>query len=162
VTPLSFVAVSVVAFVFAFVGSLPLAGPIALLVVSNGAGGHYKEALRIALGAAVADERRVRARICHTCPLFADELSLAPRAQPRTGSRGVRPLRSDGQREQSAFVLQFVMRSSESRTFSHRSPRTSARHLSSCARSIPFGHAEVVSEFIASPRSCVMHPSRLT
>ena len=54
-TPLSFVAVSVVAFVFAFVGSLPLAGPIALLVVSNGASGRYKEALRIALGAAVAE-----------------------------------------------------------------------------------------------------------
>src|SRR5580704_13680750 len=52
---MSFVAVSLVAFVFAFVGSLPLAGPIALLVVSNGASGHYKEALRIALGAAVAE-----------------------------------------------------------------------------------------------------------
>jgi threonine/homoserine/homoserine lactone efflux protein len=53
--PMSFVAVSLVAFVFAFVGSLPLAGPIALLVVSNGASGRYKEALRIALGAAVAE-----------------------------------------------------------------------------------------------------------
>jgi threonine/homoserine/homoserine lactone efflux protein len=52
---MSFVAVSLVAFVFAFVGSLPLAGPIALLVVSNGASGRYKEALRIALGAAVAE-----------------------------------------------------------------------------------------------------------
>jgi threonine/homoserine/homoserine lactone efflux protein len=50
-----FVVVSLVAFVFAFVGSLPLAGPIALLVVSNGAGGRYKEALRVALGAAVAE-----------------------------------------------------------------------------------------------------------
>src|SRR5271163_3359738 len=52
---MSFVWVSLVALVFAFVGSLPLAGPIALLVVSNGAGGRYKEALRIALGAAIAE-----------------------------------------------------------------------------------------------------------
>src|SRR5271163_2627129 len=52
---MSFVWVSLVALVFAFVGSLPLAGPIALLVVSNGASGRDKEALRIALGAAVAE-----------------------------------------------------------------------------------------------------------
>src|SRR5271170_2684173 len=52
---MSLLVVSLVAFVFAFVGSLPLAGPIALLVVSNGASGRHKEALRIALGAAVAE-----------------------------------------------------------------------------------------------------------
>ena len=52
---MSFVWVSLVALVFAFVGSLPLAGPIALLVVSNGVNGRYKEALRIALGAALAE-----------------------------------------------------------------------------------------------------------
>jgi threonine/homoserine/homoserine lactone efflux protein len=52
---MSFVIVSLVAFVFAFVGSLPLAGPIALLVVSNGASGRYKDARRIAFGAAVAE-----------------------------------------------------------------------------------------------------------
>src|ERR1700735_5437894 len=50
-----FVAVSLVALVFAFVGSLPLAGPIALLVVSNGVNGRHREALRIALGAALAE-----------------------------------------------------------------------------------------------------------
>jgi threonine/homoserine/homoserine lactone efflux protein len=50
-----FLAVSVVAFLFAFVGSLPLAGPVALLVVSNGAKGRYGDALRIALGAATAE-----------------------------------------------------------------------------------------------------------
>ncbi len=53
--PTSFLVVSLAAFVFAFVGSLPLAGPIALLVISNGASGRYKEALRIALGAATAE-----------------------------------------------------------------------------------------------------------
>jgi threonine/homoserine/homoserine lactone efflux protein len=52
---MSFVTVSIVALVFAFVGSLPLAGPIALLVVSNGARGRYREALGIALGAALAE-----------------------------------------------------------------------------------------------------------
>ena len=52
---MSFVAVSLVALVFSFVGSLPLAGPIALLVVSNGVRGRYKEALRIAIGAALAE-----------------------------------------------------------------------------------------------------------
>jgi threonine/homoserine/homoserine lactone efflux protein len=52
---MSFLAVSIVAFVVGFFGSLPLAGPIALLVVSNGASGHYREALRIAFGAAVAE-----------------------------------------------------------------------------------------------------------
>jgi threonine/homoserine/homoserine lactone efflux protein len=53
--PMSFVVVSIVALVFSFVGSLPLAGPIALLVVSNGVNGRYREALRIALGAALAE-----------------------------------------------------------------------------------------------------------
>ncbi|MGO8992952.1 MAG: LysE family translocator [Polyangiaceae bacterium] len=52
---MSFVAVCIVAVVLGFVGSLPLAGPIALLVVSNGVSGRYKEALRIALGAALAE-----------------------------------------------------------------------------------------------------------
>ena len=52
---MSFVAVSLVALVFSFVGSLPLAGPIALLVVSNGVKGRHREALRIALGAALAE-----------------------------------------------------------------------------------------------------------
>jgi threonine/homoserine/homoserine lactone efflux protein len=52
---MSFVAVSLVALIFAFVGSLPLAGPIALLVVSNAVNGRFKEALRIAFGAALAE-----------------------------------------------------------------------------------------------------------
>jgi threonine/homoserine/homoserine lactone efflux protein len=52
---MDFIAVSTVAFVFAFIGSLPMAGPVALLVVSNGAKGRYGEALRIALGAAAAE-----------------------------------------------------------------------------------------------------------
>ena len=52
---MAFVAVSLVAFVVAFVGSLPLAGPIAILVVSSAAGRRYQEARRIAFGAAAAE-----------------------------------------------------------------------------------------------------------
>jgi threonine/homoserine/homoserine lactone efflux protein len=47
--------VSSVAFAFAFLGSLPLAGPIAILVVADGVSGRYKEALLIAFGAAIAE-----------------------------------------------------------------------------------------------------------
>jgi threonine/homoserine/homoserine lactone efflux protein len=50
-----FVVVSVVALVFGFVGSLPMAGPIAILVVSNAANEHYAEARRTAYGAAIAE-----------------------------------------------------------------------------------------------------------
>jgi threonine/homoserine/homoserine lactone efflux protein len=52
---MSLLFVSLAALVCSFVGSLPLAGPIALLVVSNGVSGRHKEALRIALGAAMAE-----------------------------------------------------------------------------------------------------------
>jgi threonine/homoserine/homoserine lactone efflux protein len=47
--------VSVVALLFGFVGSLPMAGPIAILVVSNAVKGREKEARRTAYGAAVAE-----------------------------------------------------------------------------------------------------------
>jgi threonine/homoserine/homoserine lactone efflux protein len=47
--------VSVVALVFGFVGSLPMAGPIAILVVSNAANERYTAARRTAYGAAVAE-----------------------------------------------------------------------------------------------------------
>lgn len=48
-------AVCVMALVFGFVGSMPLAGPIALLAVSRASRQRYGEALRIGLGAAVAE-----------------------------------------------------------------------------------------------------------
>jgi threonine/homoserine/homoserine lactone efflux protein len=47
--------VSLVALVFGFVGSLPMAGPIAILVVSNAANERYTAARRTAYGAAVAE-----------------------------------------------------------------------------------------------------------
>jgi threonine/homoserine/homoserine lactone efflux protein len=50
-----FVVVSLVALLVGFAGSLPLAGPIALLVVSKGATGKYREALATAFGAAIAE-----------------------------------------------------------------------------------------------------------
>jgi threonine/homoserine/homoserine lactone efflux protein len=52
---MAFLVVSVVALVFGFVGSLPMAGPIAILVVSNAANERYVEARRTAYGAAVAE-----------------------------------------------------------------------------------------------------------
>lgn len=48
-------AVIAVAFVFGFIGSMPLAGPVALLVFSRAVDGHIGEAFRIALGAALAE-----------------------------------------------------------------------------------------------------------
>ncbi len=47
--------VSLVALAFGFFGSMPLAGPIAVLAVSRAAHDRFDEALRIALGAAVAE-----------------------------------------------------------------------------------------------------------
>lgn len=49
------VAMCVVALVFGFVGSMPLAGPIAVMVVSRAARRKFDEALHIGLGAAVAE-----------------------------------------------------------------------------------------------------------
>ncbi|HEY4015540.1 MAG TPA: LysE family transporter [Polyangiaceae bacterium] len=43
------------AFLFGFVGSMPLAGPIAVMVVSRAAEGRFRDALRISLGASVAE-----------------------------------------------------------------------------------------------------------
>jgi threonine/homoserine/homoserine lactone efflux protein len=48
-------AVCVMALVFGFVGSMPLAGPIAILVISRATQTRFGEALRIGLGAAVAE-----------------------------------------------------------------------------------------------------------
>jgi threonine/homoserine/homoserine lactone efflux protein len=48
-------AVCVSAFLFGFVGSVPLAGPIAVMVVSRAAQRRFAEALRVGLGASVAE-----------------------------------------------------------------------------------------------------------
>jgi threonine/homoserine/homoserine lactone efflux protein len=47
--------VCVVAFVFGFVGSMPLAGPVSVLVVSNAFRGRFKNAIALDLGASVAE-----------------------------------------------------------------------------------------------------------
>jgi threonine/homoserine/homoserine lactone efflux protein len=49
------IAICLVALVFGFGGSMPLAGPIALMSVARASRGKYSEALRIGLGAAVAE-----------------------------------------------------------------------------------------------------------
>jgi threonine/homoserine/homoserine lactone efflux protein len=43
------------AIVIAFLGSMPLAGPVAILTLSRAASGRFQEALRIGLGAAAAE-----------------------------------------------------------------------------------------------------------
>jgi threonine/homoserine/homoserine lactone efflux protein len=49
------IAICVVALVFGFMGSMPLAGPIAIMAVARASRGKYGEAMRIGLGAAVAE-----------------------------------------------------------------------------------------------------------
>jgi threonine/homoserine/homoserine lactone efflux protein len=46
---------SAIALVFGFVGSMPLAGPIAVMVVSRAAASRFREALSLAFGASAAD-----------------------------------------------------------------------------------------------------------
>jgi threonine/homoserine/homoserine lactone efflux protein len=48
-------AICVMALLFGFIGSMPLAGPIAIIAVSRASRGKYGEALRIGLGAAAAE-----------------------------------------------------------------------------------------------------------
>jgi threonine/homoserine/homoserine lactone efflux protein len=52
---MSAVAICVAAIVIAFLGSMPLAGPVAILTLCRAAGGRFQEALRIGLGAAAAE-----------------------------------------------------------------------------------------------------------
>jgi len=47
--------VVVVAFVLGFAGSMPVAGPIAVMVVTRGAEGRFRDALRLAFGASAAE-----------------------------------------------------------------------------------------------------------
>ncbi len=49
------IAICAVALVFGFVGSMPLAGPIAILAMARASRGKYSEAMRVGLGAAVAE-----------------------------------------------------------------------------------------------------------
>ncbi len=49
------VAVCVIAFLFGYVGSMPLAGPIAVLMLSRAAQGRFSEALRVGIGAGLAE-----------------------------------------------------------------------------------------------------------
>jgi threonine/homoserine/homoserine lactone efflux protein len=49
------IAICIVALVFGFVGSMPLAGPIAIMAVARASRRRYGEALRIGLGAAGAE-----------------------------------------------------------------------------------------------------------
>jgi threonine/homoserine/homoserine lactone efflux protein len=52
---MSIAAACVIAFLFGFVGSIPLAGPIAILMLSRAAQRRFGEALRVGFGAALAE-----------------------------------------------------------------------------------------------------------
>lgn len=52
---MNLLAVVLVAFAFGFIGSMPLAGPIALLVFARGIEGDLRGAARIAIGASIAE-----------------------------------------------------------------------------------------------------------
>lgn len=52
---MSLLIVTLVALVLGFVGSMPLAGPISVMVVSRGAEARFNEGLRLAMGSALAE-----------------------------------------------------------------------------------------------------------
>ena len=52
---MSVLVVSLIALVLGFVGSMPLAGPVSVMVVSRGAVGHYAEAVKLAIGASIGE-----------------------------------------------------------------------------------------------------------
>jgi len=54
-TTLAVLTVSLIAFVLGFVGSMPLAGPVSVMVVSRGAMGRFREAILLAVGASIAE-----------------------------------------------------------------------------------------------------------
>lgn len=53
--PVSVLVISLIALVLGFVGSMPLAGPVSVMVVSRGAVGHYAEAVKLAIGASIGE-----------------------------------------------------------------------------------------------------------
>jgi len=66
------------AFAFGFVGSMPLAGPIAVMVVSRAASRRFSEALHIGLGAALAEGIYAGVAFWGFTSLFARTPLLAP------------------------------------------------------------------------------------
>jgi threonine/homoserine/homoserine lactone efflux protein len=71
-------AVCAIALVFGFVGSMPLAGPIALLVVSRAAQKRFGEAIRIACGAAAAEAAYAGAAFFGYTELIARRATVLP------------------------------------------------------------------------------------
>ncbi len=75
----------VVALAFAFVGSMPLAGPIAVLTLSRAATRRFDEALRIGLGAAVAEAVYAGVAFWGFATFLARRPLLVPISQGATG-----------------------------------------------------------------------------
>jgi len=74
-----------VALAFAFVGSMPLAGPIAVLTLSRAATRRFDEALRIGLGAAVAEAVYAGIAFWGFATFLARRPLLVPISQGATG-----------------------------------------------------------------------------
>jgi threonine/homoserine/homoserine lactone efflux protein len=72
------IAICVVALVFGFVGSMPLAGPIAIMAVARASRGRYTEALRVGLGAAAAEGLYAAIAFWGFTTFLADHAIVAP------------------------------------------------------------------------------------
>ena len=72
------IAVCVVALVFGFIGSMPLAGPIAIMAVARASSGRYSEGLRIGLGAAAAEGLYAAVAFWGFATFLADHAIVAP------------------------------------------------------------------------------------
>jgi len=70
--------ICVIAAVFGFVGSMPLAGPIALMAVSRAASKRFGEAVRVGLGAAVAEGLYAGAAFFGYTSLLARRAAVVP------------------------------------------------------------------------------------
>jgi threonine/homoserine/homoserine lactone efflux protein len=72
------VAACLIALVFGYIGSVPLAGPIAVMQLSRGARGRFTEALHVGLGAAVAEAVYAGIAFWGYTTLFAHHRLLVP------------------------------------------------------------------------------------
>lgn len=71
-------AVCVLAFVFGFVGSMPLAGPVSVMVLSRAARGRFEDALRVGAGAALAEAVYAGAAYFGFAALLSHQAVIAP------------------------------------------------------------------------------------
>lgn len=78
------VAICVIAFGFGFFGSMPLAGPIAVMVASRAAQKKFDEALRVSLGAAAAEGIYAALAFCGFAAFLARHAFVKPLSHAAT------------------------------------------------------------------------------